>query len=93
MNGDNNNNNNSTINQKTDTLNRYLDNVINYNNVIRKSDSDSSHSSDHHNVNGKLPLQQHQYRRQVKASSHIKIKITANVIKKSSITISHVLVY
>lgn len=57
------NNNNNIINQKTDTLNRYLDNVINYNcelssyhtnNNVRKSDSEGS-SSDHNN--GKVPHQ------------------------------------
>lgn len=58
-----NNNNNIIINQKTDTVNRYLDNVINFNheqssyhnhNNVRKSDSEGS-SSDHNN--GKMPHQ------------------------------------
>lgn len=64
-----NNINNSITNHKTDTLNRYLDNVINFNNNelssyhnhnniisnnIRKSDSEGS-SSDHNN--GKMPHQ------------------------------------
>ncbi|XP_070490417.1 tensin homolog isoform X2 [Chironomus tepperi] len=57
------NNNNIIINQKTDSVNRYLDNVINFNheqssyhnhNNIRKSDSEGS-SSDHNN--GKMPHQ------------------------------------
>jgi hypothetical protein len=85
VNGDsNNNNNNITINQKTDTLNRYLDNVINFNNVTRKSDSDSSHSSDHAH-HGKMPSQPHQYRRQVTHHHKYinKLIFTANVIKKS----------
>jgi hypothetical protein len=63
-------NNNIHINQKTDTLNRYLDNVINYN--TRKSDSDSSHSSDHHHhanssntFHGKMPPHQLHHHRQV----------------------------
>ena len=67
MNGANNkHNNNIQINQKTDTLNRYLDNVINYN-TARKSDSDSSHSSDHqlnsNNLHGKVPS--HPYHQQL----------------------------
>lgn len=55
--------NNNSINhqqqQKTDTLNRYLDNVINFNlecgafNSLRKSDSEGS-SSDHNMNNGKM---------------------------------------
>lgn len=67
-NNKNNNNNNFQINQKTDSLNRYLDNVINYN-TTRKSDSDSSHSSSEHqhnsnnNFHGKMPS--HQYHQQL----------------------------
>lgn len=65
-------NNNIHINQKTDTLNRYLDNVINYN--TRKSDSDSSHSSDHHHANtfhGKMPPHQlHQHRQVISTNPY-----------------------
>lgn len=54
--------NNNNINPKTDTLSRYLDNVINFNfdcgnnnnNNLRKSDSEGS-SSDQNMTNGKLP--------------------------------------
>jgi hypothetical protein len=68
INSNNNLNNNMINSHKTDsTLDRYLDNVINYNNinnhisnnnVSRKSDeSEGSSSSDH---NGKMPLLHHQ---------------------------------
>lgn len=58
--------NNNHINQKTDTLNRYFDNLINFNREcekanIRKSESSSDHSSssDHqNNNNGRVPFQQ-----------------------------------
>lgn len=75
VNGANNkNNNNIQINQKTDTLNRYLDNVINYN-TARKSDSDSSHSSDHqHNSNslhGKVPYHQQLFHHRQVTHHHI----------------------
>jgi hypothetical protein len=51
---------NNKINQKTDTLNRYFDNLINFDREceksMRKSSSPSSsdHSSDHQN-NGRMP--------------------------------------
>lgn len=63
-------NNNNNINHKTDTLNRYFDNLINFNreceksNLTRKSESSSSsdHSSDHQNNNGKVPqVNKHQF--------------------------------
>lgn len=57
--------NNKTINHKTDTLNRYFDNLINFNRAleksnIRKSESSSDHSSssDQQNNNGTVPCQQ-----------------------------------
>ena len=57
--------NNTHINQKTDTLNRYFDNLISFNREIekantRKSESSSDHSSssDQQNNNGRLPFQQ-----------------------------------
>lgn len=57
--------NNNHINQKTDTLNRYFDNLINFNREIekantRKSESSSDHSSssDQQNNNGRLPFVQ-----------------------------------
>lgn len=52
---------NNNINQKTDTLNRYFDNLINFNrecesNTTRKSTSPSSSDrSDHQNNNGRMP--------------------------------------
>lgn len=52
---------NNNINQKTDTLNRYFDNLINFNrecesNMTRKSSSPSSSDrSDHQNNNGRMP--------------------------------------
>lgn len=58
-------NNNNNINHKTDTLNRYFDNLINFNREcekanIRKSESSSDHrsSSDQQNNNGRLPYHQ-----------------------------------
>lgn len=57
--------NNKTINHKTDTLNRYFDNLINFNRALekahtRKSESSSDHSSssDQQNNNGRLPYVQ-----------------------------------
>lgn len=58
-------NNNNNINNKTDTLNRYFDNLINFNREcekanLRKSESSSDHSSssDQQNNNGRLPYRQ-----------------------------------
>lgn len=58
-------NNNNNINHKTDTLNRYFDNLINFNREcekanLRKSESSSDHSSssDQQNNNGRVPYQQ-----------------------------------
>lgn len=58
-------NNNNNINQKTDTLNRYFDNLINFNREceksnMRKSESSSDHSSssDQQNNNGRVPYHQ-----------------------------------
>jgi hypothetical protein len=54
-------NNNNNINHKTDTLNRYFDNLINFNRECEKSNmaessSSSDHSSDHrNNNNGRVP--------------------------------------
>jgi hypothetical protein len=62
--------NNNKINHKTDTLNRYFDNLISFNreceksNMMRKSESSSSsdHSSDHQNNNGRVPqVNKHQF--------------------------------
>lgn len=57
--------NNNHINNKTDTLNRYFDNLINFNREIEKANtrkseslSDHSSSSDPQNNNGRLPFQQ-----------------------------------
>lgn len=58
--------NNNNINHKTDTLNRYFDNLINFNREceekanMRKSESSSDHSSssDQQNNNGRVPYQQ-----------------------------------
>lgn len=53
--------NNNNINHKTDTLNRYFDNLINFNreceksNMKSESSSSSDHSSDHRNNNGRVP--------------------------------------
>lgn len=59
---------NTNINHKTDSLNRYFDNLINFNRECekfnkRKSESSSDHSSssDQQNNNGRVP-----YDRQVK---------------------------
>lgn len=56
---------NNNINHKTDTLNRYFDNLINFNRELekanmRKSESSSDHSSssDQQNNNGNVPYQQ-----------------------------------
>lgn len=57
--------NNNNINHKTDTLNRYFDNLINFNRECekantRKSESSSDHSSssDQQQYNGRMPYQQ-----------------------------------
>lgn len=56
---------NNNINHKTDTLNRYFDNLINFNREYEKSNtrksessSDHSSSSDHQNNNGRVPYRQ-----------------------------------
>lgn len=58
-------NNNNNINNKTDMLNRYFDNLINFNRECEKSNtrksessSDHSSSSDQRNNNGSVPYQQ-----------------------------------
>lgn len=58
--------NNNNINHKTDTLNRYFDNLINFNRECekantRKSESSSDHSSSsdqQNNNHGSVPYQQ-----------------------------------
>jgi hypothetical protein len=73
---------NNNINQKTDTLNRYFDNLINFDreceksNMTRKSSSPSSsdHSSDHQNNNGRMP----------QVNQHPFIFFTVNVKQSSS---------
>ena len=90
-----NNINNNIINQKTDTLNRYLDNVINYNcdlsssyhnhNNLRKSDSDGS-SSDH--TNGKMPHQVTCFKSTFISSYSISMSFTSFINYLNSLSMS-----
>jgi hypothetical protein len=56
--------NNNNINNKTDTLNRYFDNLINFNREMEKANARKSESSsdsstpDHQTHNGRMPYHQ-----------------------------------